>query len=83
MGFTSILDKEESTYVNRRRPEYLLDLNLNQIIDAIQFRWIEDIRGYYRYFPENEACEAYRSGVYGDIKKEDMQRAFAGITPIL
>lgn len=76
MSFTSILDKAESTYKSRRQnAAYLQDLNLDQIIERIQFLWPEDITAYYQYFPENEACEKYRRDVYADVKKEAVREA--------
>lgn len=76
MSFTSILDKAESTYKSRRQnAAYLQDLNLDQIIERIQFLWPEDITAFYQYFPENEACEKYRRDVYADVKKEAVREA--------
>lgn len=73
MNFTSILDKEESSYRNRRRPEFFLDLNLDQLIERIQFQWAEDIAPLFYYFPENGECEKYRRDVFGDIKKDSIR----------
>lgn len=73
MNFTSILDKVESTYRNRRKPEFIQDLNIDQLIEKIQFQWGEDIASYYRYFPENEECETYRRDIFQDIKKESIR----------
>lgn len=70
MPFISILDKEESSYLERRKPEFFLDLNLDQIIEQIQQLWSWDIKKYFSYFPENEACEAYRREVFSDVKRE-------------
>lgn len=76
VGFTSILDKEESTYKNsRQNPVFLSDLNLNQVIEHIRFLWIEDVTPFFSYFPENEACENYRREVFGDIKKQAINEA--------
>lgn len=75
MTFTSILDKVKSTYRNRRNPEYIEDLNINRIIERIQFHWVEDIASYYHYFPENEECEKYRRDVYKDIKNQTLREA--------
>lgn len=72
MEFRSILDKVESTYRNRRKPEFIQDLNLDRIIEKIQFQWGEDIAAYYRYFPENKECEIYRREVFADVKKESV-----------
>lgn len=77
MGFTSILDKMDSTYKNRPKPKYLEDLNLDLIIEQIRFQYVEDVRAFYWYFPENEACERYRREVYGDVKKESIKEGLA------
>lgn len=75
MTFVSILDKEESSYKDQRRLDYLQDLNVDQLIERIQFQWLEDITPYYRYFPENECCEQYRRDVLKDVKRESIQTA--------
>lgn len=73
MGFTSILDKIESTGKNRPKTEYLQDLNLDMLIEQIRFQYAEDITSFYEYFPENAECEQYRREVYGDVKKESVR----------
>jgi hypothetical protein len=76
MTFVSILDKEESTYKDRRPdPAYLKDLNLNRILERIQFLWPEEIMEFFRYFPENEDCETYRREVYEDVRNPVLRQA--------
>lgn len=76
MEFHSILDREDSSYSERvTKPAYFLDLNLNPLIEQIQFQWSQDIAPYFRYFPENAGCEEYRRAVYQDVKKEEIHQA--------
>ncbi|MBR6477727.1 MAG: hypothetical protein IKS85_04695 [Lachnospiraceae bacterium] len=66
----SVLDKIESPHTDAPRPAFYLDLNVNQIIDKVTTGWSSQVKKLYLYFPRNEECEAYRRGVYGDIKKQ-------------
>jgi len=67
-GF-SILDKMESPHTDGPRPDFYLDLNLNQILDRVTAGWEPAVKKFYLYFPRNEECEAYRRAAYGDVKK--------------
>lgn len=73
MEFQSILDLEESAFKDQVRPAFFVDLNLDQILELIQFQWSQEVRPYFGYFPQNEACEAYRRNIYQDVKREAIQ----------
>lgn len=69
MTFQSILDFKEGIYINKIRPAFFLDLNLDKVIDNIQYQWVADIKKFFYYFPADKECEDYRRDVYEDIKK--------------
>jgi len=68
--FLSILDPEMSSYRERERPAFFLDLNLNQVIDRICREWGGEVASFYYYFPANAACEEYRREIFSDVKQE-------------
>lgn len=73
-GF-SILDRKECPHTDAPRAAFFTDLNLDQIIGLISAQWGTKVKDFYRYFPLDEECEAYRRAVYGDVKKEPVYRA--------
>lgn len=75
MSFQSILDLKEGTYISKIRPAFFIDLNLDKVIDNIQYQWVSDIKKFFYYFPADKECEAYRREVYGDIKKPQVLEA--------
>ena len=66
--FVSILDAMEEPDLEKRRPAFYQDLNIDQIIDRICRLWGENVSSFYGYFPADEACEDYRREVLGDVK---------------
>lgn len=73
-GF-SILDQKECPHTDAPKAAFFTDLNLNQIIDRIGAQWGPMVKNFYRYFPLDEECEAYRRAVYADVKREPVYRA--------
>lgn len=51
-------------------PEYLVDLNVDQIIKAVTADWEEDLGKLYYWLPENNENEDYRRDIYNDIRNE-------------
>lgn len=73
MAYYSILDPEPSETADVSRPGFFWDLNLNQIIDAVQQQSPRyDIRKMYDRFPVGKACAEYRREVLGDIRQPDI-----------
>ncbi|MGN0401676.1 MAG: hypothetical protein ACI4HQ_05375 [Acetatifactor sp.] len=72
MEFRSILDLKDSGYQNGTRPAFFTDLNLPGILEQIQSLYDGDVAGYYYYFPADEACEAYRRQVYGEVGRPEV-----------
>ena len=68
MGFISILDNKKVPQYEWGTPEFLIDLNLDQIINEIQDLSLMPVKKYYYYLPKNKECEDYRRAVYGDVK---------------
>lgn len=70
MEFTSILDLRPCDKEAAPGRTFLVDLNIDQIIDQIGRDWKEKVDTYYCYFPQDVECEAYRRAVYADINCE-------------
>ncbi len=68
MVFQSILDLRESPYKGGGRPSFLVDLNLDQVIERIGLLWGEHVSDFF-YLPADEECEAYRRAILADVKK--------------
>ena len=75
MGFESILDLKEPVK-GLTRPEFFLDLNIDQIIEKV-VKGDRRIAAYYEYFPLDFECEEYRHRVYADIWKKDLFEALS------
>ena len=74
MGFISILDNKKVPQYEWGTPEFLIDLNLDQIINEIQDLSLMPVKKYYYYLPNGKECEDYRRAVYGDVKKPQVQQ---------
>lgn len=70
MSFQSILDLIPNE--KKINPMLLTDLNLDKVINEIQYYWFQDIKSYFNYFPITEKCEQYRRNVYADVKKANV-----------
>lgn len=74
MEFKSILDKKNSpSQVRRSVPTFMIDINADQIVEKICKGKEDELRFLFHYFPEDEESEAYRRGVYQDMKKPRVQ----------
>ena len=51
-------------------PNYLIDLNVDQVIDAITEDWDEKLGKLYYWLPEDNETEDYRRDIYSDIKND-------------
>lgn len=82
MAYFSVLDLEPPDTSDSSRPGFIWDLNLNQIMDAIQLQSPQyDVSKLYYRFPVSKACAEYRREVYGDVKRADIYeclRIFSG-----
>lgn len=72
MGFYSILDKEEIVKSEAAIPAFMIDLNIDQVIEKISAVWGEDVRKFYEYFPPTKEAACYRREVYSDIEKNGL-----------
>ncbi len=70
--FGSILDLRESPYKGSGRPNFFVDLNVDQVIDRISLLWGERVADFYYYLPADAECEAYRREVMADVKKGNL-----------
>ncbi len=71
----SILDLHERERKKGEIPAYFQDLNLETVLDLLAMNGGKSTVTYYRYLPETPEDEAYRRAVYGDVKKEPVNRA--------
>lgn len=71
--FISILDKIDRGHENRTMPNFMLDLNLDQVVERIQFHWEDNIKELFYGFPVTEECEKYRRDVYSEIKRKSVR----------
>ena len=67
MEFVSILDYKEFPHMETGRPEFFVDLNLDQIIRKIQFFSLVPVEKYYYTLPGDKECENYRGEIYADV----------------
>ena len=51
---------------------YLLDLNIDQILNKVTEGWDPECRSMFETFPSCKDDEDYRRAIYGDVKKEDV-----------
>lgn len=81
MTYFSVLDLEQPKATDVSRPGFLWDLNLNQIIDALQLQspGYDILKMYYR-FPVEEACTNYRREVYRDIKQSEIYECLSAFS---
>ncbi len=81
MAYFSVLNPVEPKTTDTSRPGFLWDLNLNQILDAVQLQSprYEILKMYYR-FPVEEACTQYRRDIYGDIKQPEIYECFTAFS---
>ena len=75
MSFTSILDLGEAENGAKIKPAFFNDLNLDKVLDNIQYQWVSDIKTFYYYFPVDKKCEAYRRDIYSEVKKPQIFKA--------
>jgi len=75
MGFVSILDKKIQPYKDFSQPEFMVDLNLDQVVNQIQMAWPEEVDKFYYYLPKDKEVSDYRRAIYADIKKEGVFEA--------
>ncbi len=73
----SILDMHGRTPSGSEPPAYFRDLNLETVLDHMADRWGGSCREYFRYLPQTREEEAYRRGIYGDVKKKAVFDALA------
>ncbi|MBQ7924787.1 MAG: hypothetical protein IJ335_00650 [Lachnospiraceae bacterium] len=83
MGFTGILDLKQSPFKERGRPDFYLDLNLNQIIERICQEWGPEVASYYYYFPADKECETYRRDILADIKDAQLYEPLKLVTEMM
>ncbi len=83
MGFTGILDLKDSPFRERTRPDFYLDLNLNQIIERICQDWEQEVSSYYYYFPADKECEVYRREIFADIKQAQLYEPLKAMTDMM
>ncbi len=74
MGFESILDNRVNLHKEDGTPDFLYDLNLDQVIEQIQSVSQLKVKQYYEYLPLDKSCEDYRRAVYTDVKKTDVNQ---------
>lgn len=72
MEFVSILDNRIKPETEERIPAFLVDLNLDQVLEKVQGLSRLPVKKYFYYFPGDRDGEAYRRAVYQDIKNEDI-----------
>ena len=62
--------KAESAHESQN--SYLLDLNIDQILDKVTEGWDPECRSMFESFPSSKEDEDYRRAIYSDVKKEDV-----------
>lgn len=72
--FISILDNIDCGHGNGILPGFMRDLNLDQILERIQFLWADNIKELFYYFPVTEEGEMYRRAVFGDVKRAGVRK---------
>ncbi len=75
MGFVSILDKKIQPYKDFSQPDFMVDLNLDQVVNQIQLSWPEEVDKFFYYLPKEKEVSDYRRAIYADIKKEGVSEA--------
>ena len=70
MGFVSILDKKIQPYKDFSQPEFMVDLNLDQVVNQIQMAWPEEVDKFFYYLPKDKEVSDYGRAIYADIKRE-------------
>ncbi len=68
MEFVSILNNRTVVHKDRSIPAFLVDLNLDQVVEQIQAYSLIPVKKYYYDLPEDTDCEDYRRAVYADVK---------------
>lgn len=75
MGFVSILNPMLKPETEMVTPSFFVDLNLDQIVKQIQRMIAFPVEKYFYCLPDTREGEAYRRGVYGDVKKPEVYEA--------
>ena len=72
MGFVSILDKKVQPYADCSLSNFMVDLNLDQVVRQIQLLWPEEIEKLFYFLPKDKEVSDYRRAVYADVKQENV-----------
>ena len=69
MGILNAIDKPQ---VEQETASRYIDLNINQIADAVSECWGGNVTRFYALFPENSEAEQYRRDIYSEIESEGL-----------
>jgi DNA mismatch repair protein MutS len=76
MSFISILFKNEQDYIRAGKsspPEFLTDLNLDQIIDSLTSGWEDyDLKKFYFFPLDDKETIRYRQDVFKDLERNEV-----------
>ena len=65
-------ETQQASQTDPQNSAFIVDLNLDQILDRVTEGWGEDVRKLYETFPDTKEDEDYRRAIFTDIKKEDV-----------
>lgn len=77
MGFVSILNPDGKPEMQVAAPSFFVDLNLDQVVKQIQGMTAMPVENMFYQMPDTRQGEAYRRGVYGDVKKTAVYEALS------
>lgn len=78
-GF-SILNPDSGEFEPLESAPFFRDLNLDQVIDRLTYKWGKNVKKYFRYIPQSPGEVSYRRDIYRDIKKDEVYAALLKFT---
>ncbi|MBR7089426.1 MAG: hypothetical protein IKI46_02895 [Lachnospiraceae bacterium] len=78
-GF-SILNPDSGEFEPLESTPFFRDLNLDQVIDRLTYKWGKNVKKYFRYIPQSPGEVSYRRDIYRDIKKDEVYAALLKFT---
>ena len=78
-GF-SILNPDSREFEPLESTPFFRDLNLDQVIDRLTYKWGKNVKKYFRYIPQSPEEVSYRRAIYRDIRKDEVYAALVKFT---
>ena len=78
-GF-SILNPDSKEFEPLESTPFFQDLNLDQVIERLTYKWGKNVKKYFRYIPQSPEEVSYRRAIYRDIGKPEVYAALVKFT---